>query len=238
MTFWGEKEWDAANLESPIVDGFEDKYLKDGCYRIQLGNEALVSVGPTQNEKPHRQLRAGDSLSLEPGQFAYLITAEKVQIPKNAMGLINMATAEKIKGLVNISGFHVDSGYSGKLIFTVFNAGASSVSLRTGQRLFRLWLCDYNGTSSANQISYDQIPVDWADRLTGAYPSPFALATQVREIETQVAALKNDRRRTTATLVIAALFIFPFMASLLAAVTSNFWIMTVIPRLKAIWSAI
>jgi hypothetical protein len=69
------------------------------------------------------------------------------------MAFISMRTAFKFKGLVNISGFHVDPGYKGKLIFAVFNAsptksrGANHFS-KSG--LLRSIRHPANATSSTN----------------------------------------------------------------------------------------
>jgi dCTP deaminase len=42
----------------------------------------------------------------------------------------------KQRGLVNVSGFHVDPGYSGKLLFSVYNAGPRSIVLTRGEPVF------------------------------------------------------------------------------------------------------
>ena len=45
----------------------------------------------------------------------------------------------KFRGLVNVSGFHVDPGYRGQLTFSVFNAGPVPVHLKRGQPIFLIW---------------------------------------------------------------------------------------------------
>ena len=245
MGFWGEERWKSARPwkigSSHIIDEFEPQYLRDGCYRLRLGSQAVVSVGPTDQAEPFRQMADGATLTLEPGQFAHLITAEAVHLPSNALGLINIATAEKIRGLVNISGFHVDAGYSGHLIFTVFNAGATSLTLRQGERLFRLWLMDFDGDPSENQKSFADIPKEWANNLKGAYPSAFALATHVRDLEVAVNELKAERRRQLiVAAVFAALFVLlvlPFLVATYANLMSTYIIESVIPSIKKIVDA-
>jgi dCTP deaminase len=41
--------------------------------------------------------------------------------------------------LVNVSGFHVDPEFEGRLLFSVFNAGPSAIPLRRGERCFHIW---------------------------------------------------------------------------------------------------
>lgn len=240
MGFWGEEEWRKvrANPDGPaIVKGFEENYLKDGCYRLKIGDEAVVSVGPNDKEDARRRLFAGDNFSIKPGQFAHLITSEVVQLPNNAIGLINIATGEKIRGLVNVSGFHVDAGYEGKLIFTVFNAGAVAINLNQGQRLFRLWLMDYSGTPPERASGYTEIPREWADRLVGAYPSPFALATRVADLESELARIRADRGRSLIIYGILALAFVPLLTTVFGTLFSDWIADKSIPALKGIAEA-
>ena len=65
------------------------------------------------------------------------------------MGLISFNTKIKWKGLINVSGFHVDPGFRGKLIYSVYNAGPSSIHLSRGQELFLLWIADLDRSASA-----------------------------------------------------------------------------------------
>ena len=50
---------------------------------------------------------------IPPGQFAFLLTAETVTMPDNAIAFISIKARLKFNGLINISGFHVDPGYRG-----------------------------------------------------------------------------------------------------------------------------
>jgi len=78
----------------------------------------------------------GEQFVIPPGQFAYLLTEEVVRIPSSAMGFISLKFGVKGPGLINVSGFHVDPGYWGRLVFSVYNAGPSEA------RLQALGLCD------------------------------------------------------------------------------------------------
>lgn len=71
-----------------------------------------------------------------PGQFAFILAEETVRVPPSAMAFISMRATFKMKGLVNVSGFHVDPGWNGPLIFAVHNAGPGPVHLQRGLPLF------------------------------------------------------------------------------------------------------
>lgn len=97
--------------------------------------------------------------------------------------------------LVNVSGFHVDPGFKGKLVFSVYNAGASQISLEKGEPCFLIWFAElsekekesYNGEHK-NQ---DNIPLRYIDDLTkedSELASPNALLKKINENQT---ALEN-----------------------------------------------
>jgi dCTP deaminase len=218
MSFWGNEKWLLANEGKKIVDGFCDKFLRDGCYRLGVGDHAMVSSTLGENADPMRRLDDKNPLTLQPGQFAHLITEEAVHLPDETIGFINVATKTKIRGLVNISGFHVDPLYSGKLIFTVFNAGPTALVIPRGERIFRLWLSDFSGKGGQSETKFDRIPPEWAERLHGTYPSPFALANRVSELEVRIDEVKAQRSQLLIALVIAGLFLLPFVASLYASI--------------------
>jgi dCTP deaminase len=86
-----------------------------------------------------RKLNDGDAFTIPPGQFAFLLTEEVVSVPADALAFISIRPKTKFRGLVNVSGFHVDPGYRGQLTFAVFNAGPVPIHLKRGQAIFLIW---------------------------------------------------------------------------------------------------
>lgn len=62
-----------------------------------------------------------------------------MSVPADAIAFISIRARTKFKGLVNVSGFHVDPGYCGQLTFAVFNAGPVPIHIRRGQPIFLIW---------------------------------------------------------------------------------------------------
>lgn len=214
MAFWGPDRWNVANAKLEIVEEFNQDLVKDGCYRLAVGGEAIVSSSREKHEDSYRPLSKDATLTLQPGQFAYLITRETVTLPPSALGFINIDTHTKLKGLINISGFHVDPGYSGRLVFTVFNASPSHITIYEGQRMFRMWLSDFDGPPTESKTKYLTLQRDLGDRLQGTQPSPFSLARKMDDLERQVADLKSQRNQLAFAVFGAAIFLLPFVASL------------------------
>lgn len=235
MSFWSEKDWLTANqslpADIPIVSNFEQAKLKDGCYRLSIGSEAMLTIDVHSKESAKRKLNSNDNFDIKPGQFAHLLTDETVNIPENSIGLINIATNEKIKRLVNVSGFHVDPAYFGRLIFTVFNAGGSNISLQQGQAMFRLWLLDYRGDASHDSATYNEIPRDWGDRLKGAYPSPFMLSKRISALETDVVRISATKARDAIIYGFLGLLVLTVTAAMTATFATDFISDRVIPSI-------
>ncbi len=162
MAFWSGAKLrdDGATLK--IVDGFDEKQIDCSAYTLRMGAEAYVTPShgcdPRQNTKIDLtalqtvqafgrpvQTRGG-SFVIPPGQFAFLLTEEVIRMPTNAMGFISLRSSGiKFKGLINVSGFHVDPGFTGNLVYSVFNAGPSSIHIKRGDDLFKLWVTDLVG---------------------------------------------------------------------------------------------
>ena len=97
-------------------------------------------------------------------------------MPPDALAFIAMRSRYKFRGLINVSGFSVDPGYSGKLIFAVYNAGPATVHIAEGERWFTIFFADLDRRSDekfvrprskAHQgITSEQITAISADFLT------------------------------------------------------------------------
>jgi dCTP deaminase len=121
------KEWILGNKE----DRFQGSSIE-----LSLGEEAFIS-----SEKKLKRLNEKENhIKISPGDFAILITDEYIKIPPHCMGFISIKNRYKIYGLINISGFHVDPGFEGKLKFSVYNAGTADVLLKYKDPIFILFI--------------------------------------------------------------------------------------------------
>jgi dCTP deaminase len=125
-----------------LIEPFNPERVDCAAYTLAIGPEVYVS--PTdQTAEPAsvtvRRLSADEAFTIPPGQFAFLLTEEIVSVPPDALALISIRAKSKFRGLVNVSGFHVDPGYRGQLTFAVFNAGPITIHLRRGQPIFLIW---------------------------------------------------------------------------------------------------
>jgi deoxycytidine triphosphate deaminase len=123
-----------------IING-EPNCVQQSSYDLRLGDEVYI-VG---QKAPDKLTKRYPYLSLAPGQFALLTSLEQVDIPITHMGFITMRSKFKFQGLVNISGFHVDPSYKGKLLFAVQNVGPSDIRLKYEERTFTIFFATLEG---------------------------------------------------------------------------------------------
>jgi dCTP deaminase len=125
-----------------LIDPFSADRVDCAAYTLAIGSEVYISPND-QNADPTKvtilKLSEQEAFTIPAGQFAFLISEEVVSVPSNALAFISIRAKSKFRGLVNVSGFHVDPGYRGQLTFAVFNAGPVSIHLKQGQAIFLIW---------------------------------------------------------------------------------------------------
>jgi dCTP deaminase len=189
MTFWSSQTL-ATRLPS-LIDPYDASNIEQASYTLRVGNEVFVTKDHSNSDNQHvrKLLDPGQDFTIPPGQFAFLLTEESVKIPEDAIAFISMKAGIKHRGLVNISGFHVDPGFEGKLLFSVYNAGPSQIRLNHNQQCFLIWYAslDQVDTSPRTKPGYTSFPVDVLDKIsTDKIYSLQALTTGFRDIEFNV----------------------------------------------------
>jgi len=96
-----------------------------------------------------------------------------VTVPNTALAFISVRATRKFRGLANVSGFHVDPGYSGRLVFSVFNAGPGSVHLARGDDCFLIWYADLDRTTVLAKTvgGFEDIPTKLINPIAGEIQS-------------------------------------------------------------------
>ncbi|PXW76462.1 dCTP deaminase [Blastomonas natatoria] len=211
MTFWSGQRLSTDGVTQQIVDPFQQDRIDCSAYTLTLGAEAYVTPhfgdnlregGKQQLAKPElvdirgvQRTQGGGQVVIPPGQFAFLLTEETVSIPPDAMGFISLKSKPKFGGLINVSGFHVDPGFKGKLIFSVFNAGPTALHFARGEHLFLLWIADlsFKGVKADGRkqhiktsVGYAEIPNDLVNQIKRENHSLQSLSLRVEKLTTQV----------------------------------------------------
>lgn len=174
--FWSGETL-ASRIKAVIIDPQPGR-LEYNTYLLAVGTEIYVTpVGDKDAQTRTKHiLKDRESYAIPPGQLALITTRETIAVPNDSMAFIAMRSKFKFRGLINVSGFSVDPGYRGKLIFSVYNAGPSPVHVTEGESWFTIFfafLDKPSGTAhvrppgkSHQGITSEQITAISADFLT------------------------------------------------------------------------
>lgn len=191
MAFWSSETLRTRLESEDIIRPHRADRVKHGAYELSLGDEAFVTCGSSSTKTiigPRGQI------AIPPGQFGLLLTDEQVTVPADAVAFISIKASIKFRGLVNVSGFHVDPGFSGRLKFSVFNAGSAAVVLEPGEATFLIWFCCLDNPTSdiyaGAHMGQQTLSSDDVSKLQGEVASPGSLKKQIDKVKNHVRFLQ------------------------------------------------
>ena len=195
MSFWSGERL-AVELPKGLVVPFDPKRIDCASYPLCVGDQAFVTsdkfadshpgdpIVTVLSSPPHHTIR------IPPGQFAFLLTDEVVAVPDTAIALISIKTKYKFQGLINVSGFHVDPGFHGKLLFSLYNAGPSEVILEKGQTMFMIVYADLDQATTKlyNRAANGRTGIDpsLVQGMTSQVFSPLMLQRRIEALASKV----------------------------------------------------
>gem|GEM_PF-5897678 len=183
--YWSPQTWKRRGGESVVTPFAAVNLTKGGGYELRMGREAFTTALGKRVVLTESEV----DVEIPPGQFALLLTKERVRIPKDSIGFISVKFSLKAKGMINVSGFHVDPGYDGWLTFSVFNAGPNAITVSRDEPCFLLWLAHWDepledshlypsGTVGARG-STERLSDGMVDNLKGEFSSPASLKQEI-----------------------------------------------------------
>jgi len=212
MAFWSSETLKRRIIDESLVEPLDESQIKNARYQLKVGDEVYV----TSNEVK-QTLGEREQFCILPGQFAIILTEESVTVPSDSIAFISMRYGIKLNGLVNVSGFHVDPGFVGKLKFCVYNAGSKSVVLTRGEPAFLIWYCNLDGVTDIYQGDHkNQMQISSLDvnQTHGEKLTPVELKEKFDEkthsIELRLTTVENNLtilRNTAITVFVALAFI-------------------------------
>ncbi|AUX78306.1 dCTP deaminase domain-containing protein [Sinorhizobium fredii] len=233
MAFWSSQTLESRLSE--LVGGTGSPKVDCNSIELTVGREVYVTPNLTDiYTTTKQQLQHEQAFQIPPGQFAFLLTEETVKVPPTAMAFISMKATFKMRGLINVSGFHVDPGWSGPLVFAVFNAGPSPVHLQRGLPLFLIWYAelDHPSEKRKSQPGSTSIPPSFISSLTGGNDTLHALDQRLKDgvkklededkrLDQRLHELRNAQTKNTViltvlTTIVVGLIGFAFRESILS----------------------
>lgn len=200
--FWGGERL-RAELGA-LVSDYDPDRIDHASYRLRVGPEVYVSPTGEPDDprnKPKTKLAEGQGFTIPAGQFGFVLTEETVRVPVEAIAFISIRAGYKFRGLVNVSGFHVDPNYEGRLIFSVFNAGPGPVHLSRGEPCFLIWYSDLDRPSQVEKRKgYDSIPSELTGPIAGGLQSFAGLLAKINDNEKRMGDRVSSVERDQAVL--------------------------------------
>jgi dCTP deaminase len=192
MAFWSGQTLRSRLAE--LVDKPDADNIDCAAYTLKVGPEYYVTPSDGALDPRSTTLQnlvEGQSFAVPPGQFGYVLTEEVVRVPTSAMAFISIRARVKWRGLVNVSGFHVDPGFNGRLLFAVYNAGPVSIHLRRGDPTFLIWFADLDhdvvADSKHGMKPISKIDTGAINQVSGVIYSVHGLADKIRTVEKDLA---------------------------------------------------
>ena len=187
MPFWSTQKIKRNSVYGIIIP-FDEGRVSRGAYELSLSRSALTSGGKKSAIMSiFARLKEDDTLEIPAGQFALLYSEECVNVPPKVLGFISIKAKVKWQGLINVSGFHVDPGFRGKLKFSVYNAGTRPIFLKYGQPLFSMWFAnfeeDVEDPYEGDHKDQDGITPGDKREMSDGIPSPAALDARLSRME-------------------------------------------------------
>jgi len=118
-----------------------------------------------------------------------LTTLEYLRLPPDILGLLSLKFTYASRGLVNISGFHVDPGYQGRIIFSVQNAGPNEVVLKLKERVFMIMLYRLHTDVVPHLNNFESIPLPMIASVRGPPVSLRHLDNRLLRVESRLTLL-------------------------------------------------
>jgi dCTP deaminase len=127
--------------------------------------------------------------TIEPGEFAVLVTEELVYLPNDVFAFLSVRNRYKQRGLISVSGFHVDPGFHGKIVLTVYNAGPQEIPLKYRERMFMLAFSKVGPNARPYGKGPSGLSAESIAALKGTSLSPRGLEARLRRLETIIEVL-------------------------------------------------
>jgi dCTP deaminase len=124
MILVDEEIKEAVNNGEIEFNDFSEECLQPASYDLRVGEEGFtLSAGRTIN------IQNEGVLEIQPGDFALVMTHEKLRLPTNMLGRFGLRSVYARMGLLATVGPQIDPGFEGKLVIGIVNFSSQLIKL-------------------------------------------------------------------------------------------------------------
>lgn len=185
-----------------ILEPFDKECLQPASIDLRAGGRAMKS-SVIDERGMVVDLARESKTAVFPGQFAAVLTLEKLALPLNICGRVGLRSFYARKGLISFHGTQVDPGFSGHLVVPIVNMGPEPIILEYGKPFITLEL-NYLETASSKPYSGDyQDQHDFSlDDINFILRAPQAVSvTDVLGVRQDIAQLRETFSRRQPRLI-------------------------------------
>jgi deoxycytidine triphosphate deaminase len=179
-----------------IAKNFDATSLESSSYDVRVGFKGIIGGDGTV-----RELSESHMLEIQPGQYAGVVSYEKLNLPKHVFGRIGSKRALSYEGLILLTGNIVDAGYQGHLLFGIYNASQKKAILYPKKKICNIVF------EKLSTVPEKQAPMD-PFLSQGNFPDAFIekmvnsealgwmqISEKIKEIETLKTELYDIRKQ-------------------------------------------
>ncbi|MCI7060713.1 MAG: hypothetical protein MR965_00725 [Lachnospiraceae bacterium] len=168
-------------------------------YDFTLSDEILKSDFSTPVKLADLSVEERRTALIQPGEVVYVLTKEKVNLPSDMYMSLSANRGMSEYGVLTLGGFAVDPGYSGRLMFGLFNYSSTPFTLMPGAKLIGgvFYQLDESESINIEKLEVPKPIEDFPARLVSIISkySPTGMTSlegSIEAISKQVAALKEE----------------------------------------------
>ena len=129
MLLTGHQITEAMNKGTIKIVPFDPQSLQPASYDLRVGDEGFTATAGKKID-----LTAQGILVLEPGDFAAVLTLERIELDASHAGRFGLRSSLGRRGVIAAIGPQVDPGFRGKLHIGLVNLSPSRVTLARGDQ--------------------------------------------------------------------------------------------------------
>jgi deoxycytidine triphosphate deaminase len=139
----GNRLLDAVKAQTFIENGL-GTCAEGAKYDFRMGTQLLkTKFGPCDTSKLTEAER--NQLYLEPGEVAFVLTEEALNLPENMMAVLSPKRKLSHDGILVMGGFFIDPCYRGNLLVGLYNFSTTKWPLRPGKKLIAVVFYELDG---------------------------------------------------------------------------------------------
>lgn len=168
-------------------------------YDFTLSDEILKSDFSTPVKFEDLSVEERRKALIQPGEVVYVLTKEKVNLPSNMYMSLSANRGMSEYGVLTLGGFAVDPGYSGRLMFGLYNYSSTPFTLIPNSKLIGgiFYQLNENEVIDTDILekpkSIDEFPARLVSIISKYSPTGMSsLDESIKAISKQMEALKEE----------------------------------------------